>query len=136
MKRKEDHWNWQDGKPKCIECGKQLTNYDAKYCRRHKGLRGSNSPHWKGGTGSIRHRLMGKLEYREWRKAVFKRDNYTCVKCRLKGVYLEADHIRSWALYPELRYDVNNGRTLCKLCHIQTDTFPKQLVPKEMRVII
>ena len=26
---------------------------------------------------------------------------------------MNADHIKPWAYYPELRYDINNGRTLC-----------------------
>ncbi len=49
----------------------------------------------------------------EWRKAVFKRDDYTCQECGIRGTYLEADHIKPFAFFPELRTELSNGRTLC-----------------------
>ena len=36
-------------------------------------------------------------EYKEWRKAVFIRDNFTCQWCRERGCKLHADHIKSFA---------------------------------------
>jgi transposase/5-methylcytosine-specific restriction endonuclease McrA len=57
------------------------------------------------------------LEYKLWVEAVFKRDNYTCQKCGKKGKKLEAHHIFNWADYPELRYAIDNGITLCRECH-------------------
>ncbi len=61
-------------------------------------------------------------EYQKWRSDVFQRDNWTCQTCGKKSeigkcVYLEAHHIKKWAYFPELRYEVNNGITLCKECH-------------------
>ena len=85
--------------------------------------RGKNHYRWKGGFGTERHQLMGKLEYRLWRVAVFIRDDYTCQICNIRGGKLEADHIKPWALYPQLRYAIDNGRTLCVSCHRQTDTW-------------
>ena|SRR3990167_3053123 len=62
-------------------------------------------------------------EYRKWRKQVFVRDDYTCQNCEKRGVRLHADHIKPFCDFPELRLDINNGRTLCKLCHYKTPTW-------------
>ncbi len=56
-------------------------------------------------------------EYEDWRKAVFERDNYTCVNCQKVGGTLEAHHIKTFNKYPKLRYCVSNGVTLCRKCH-------------------
>ncbi len=55
--------------------------------------------------------------YAEWRKAVYERDDYTCQECGKKEVYLNAHHIRPWSLFPDDRYEVDNGVTLCQKCH-------------------
>ena len=88
-------------------------------------LKGKNNPRWKGGpktAKAMRDRLRKSREYKNWRKAVFERDNYTCQKCYSRNgngkyIYLEAHHIKSWAEYPKLRFDISNGTTLCKQCH-------------------
>lgn len=56
-------------------------------------------------------------EYSKWRKEVFIRDEYTCQNCKMVGGELNAHHIKPFSDFPELRYDVNNGITLCKKCH-------------------
>ena len=53
-----------------------------------------------------------------WRNAVFNRDGYKCQKCNQIGGELNAHHIKRFAKYPELRFDVSNGITLCVNCHI------------------
>lgn len=83
---------------------------------------------WKGGVTKTNAVIRTSFEYREWRKEVFKRDNYMCVACGARNgfgvsVRLEADHIRPFSLFPELRFSVSNGRTLCKACHALTDTY-------------
>lgn len=83
---------------------------------------GANNPNWKGGLRSERKRAMGQYPYRDWRNAVFSRDNWTCQICNVRGGYLEADHIKPWCVFPDLRYDVDNGRTVCKPCHVKLDT--------------
>ena len=62
-------------------------------------------------------------KYRQWRSDVFSRDNWTCQTCGIRGVYLEAHHIKSWARYPELRLDLQNGATLCRECHKLTENY-------------
>jgi len=64
-----------------------------------------------------KHLYRKTSKYREWRKQVYERDNYTCRICDHKGGKLEAHHIKPQRLYPELRYDINNGVTLCMRCH-------------------
>lgn len=55
--------------------------------------------------------------YKVWRTSVYERDNYTCQMCNARGCRLNAHHIKSYARFPSLRYDVSNGVTLCESCH-------------------
>jgi hypothetical protein len=53
-----------------------------------------------------------------WRITVFKKDNFKCIICKdKKGNNLQAHHLNSYTTYPLQRFDVNNGVTLCKICH-------------------
>ena len=75
-----------------------------------------------GGTGisqrtSKRYYHLRDYKYKEWRNKVFERDNWTCQTCGKRGCYLEPHHIKGWAKYPKLRYEVENGVTLCLECH-------------------
>lgn len=90
--------------------------------------RGEKSHRWEGGKTSQALIIRGSYEYKEWRKEVFSRDNYTCQECGQRGGKLNADHIKSFAHFPELRLDVNNGRTLCFECHTKTPNFAMKAV--------
>ena len=78
---------------------------------------------WRGGVTSINQNIRQSIEYKLWRKAVFERDNYTCKFCGERGGKIHADHIKPFALFPELRFAIDNGRTLCKECHKTTETY-------------
>lgn len=81
---------------------------------------------WKGGITPINNKIRRSREYRLWRTAVFERDNFTCIWCGERGGRLNADHIKPFALFPELRFAIDNGRTLCEDCHKKTDTFGRK----------
>lgn len=120
---------------KCLWCSrilnKQKPKEQGKFCNqkcyslwRNENLRGSNAPNYKDGKCGERLLVRASLQYRKWRKAIFQRDNFSCQKCGdVTGGNLEADHIKSFALFPELRFDITNGRTLCKKCHKLTDNY-------------
>jgi hypothetical protein len=99
-------------------------------------MRGKNNGNWKGGISTINHLIRSSAEYKLWRMAILQRDNWTCIWCGLKGgwskelkqrILLEVDHIKAFAEYPELRFAIDNGRTLCKKCHMTTETYGKNL---------
>lgn len=86
-------------------------------------FRGERNPHWQGGLTSLTEAIRHTLEYRLWRTKVFERDSYTCRVCHWRGGRLQPHHIKAFAHYPELRFNVDNGITLCSDCHKDTDNF-------------
>lgn len=109
------------------KCVHESEDYRIKRSEISKRLRGPLSPLWRGGRTSELKTLRGSAEYDTWRKAVKERDKNTCQMCGRRGwkagSRLEVDHIKAFALHPESRFDINNGRTLCHECHVSTDTF-------------
>lgn len=84
--------------------------------------RGEKSHFWKGGIASENERARKNYQYREWREKVFERDNWTCQKCNKRGGILHPHHIKSFSEYPELRYEIFNGITLCaNPCHLEEE---------------
>lgn len=103
--------------------GKKLTlEHRRKISESHK-KNIENHKWWKGGVTSRSQQIKNSFEYKQWRKAVFERDNYTCQHCDIRGAYIEADHIKPKSLFPNLIFDIDNGRTLCKPCHKKTPTY-------------
>lgn len=80
---------------------------------------GAKNGRWKGGVGGWRKAIYRTQAYKNWRTAVFERDDYTCQMCGNLGSYLEAHHIQPVRDHKNdlLVYDVHNGITLCKKCH-------------------
>ena len=128
---------------KCLKCDNSFKAYGyrrAKYCSYkcfwgnligkphghktnpggYKILKGHNAKekhwNWKGGI-STEDRLERVKFKREIQKLIFERDNFTCQMCGIKGVALQVDHIQPWAEYVELRFSMDNCRTLCMNCH-------------------
>ena len=89
-----------------------------------EGKTGPKSRNWKGGKSYDYKIARDSSKWKTWRELVFERDNYTCQECgdnsfkgRGKSIKLNAHHIKKYLLYPELRYNINNGITLCEKCH-------------------
>ncbi len=61
--------------------------------------------------------MRDSLEHNEWRKAVFKKNNYICQDCGQVGGELNAHHIFQWSFNELFRYLLWNGVTLCVKCH-------------------
>lgn len=121
----------------CVTCKKKfLAGYHRnvkgafKYCSRPckwaymRTIKGKEHPRYKTGdyAGENKDRRNVTL-YIEWRKAVLEKDHYACTLCGRKD-QLHCDHIKPWKEHKELRYDVSNGRVLCKFCHYEI-TFGK-----------
>jgi 5-methylcytosine-specific restriction endonuclease McrA len=88
-------------------------------------------------------------KYREWRTSIYRRDNYTCSLCGKRGCELNADHYpkRFVDILRELEidtivkalncpniWDLNAGRTLCKKCHMKTETYGRNFKEKVIKV--
>lgn len=99
---------------------------------------GSENPSWKGGVSARRISEKKHLcsKYKAWMLAVKKRDNWKCkmTNCDCKG-RLEAHHILNWIDYPELRYELNNGITLCQAHHPRGRAKEKRLIPTFLELV-
>lgn len=87
------------------------------------GRMGDKNWMWKGGVTPINRSIRKSAKWREWRTAVFERDNHTCQICGKRGGEMHPDHIKRFSLFPDLRFELSNGRTLCRDCHIKTPTY-------------
>lgn len=140
------------GKGQCHTCGSlgkvHTEETKQKMSDNHVNNTGDKHPNWKGGITSLTGLIRGLDEYHNWRKRVFKRDNYTCQECGATG-NIEAHHIKEFniifqeflqlysqfspiedketlirlAMTYEPFWDLTNGKTLCKNCHKLTNNY-------------
>lgn len=112
--------------------GKKLSKEHRENLRGPRpNARGENNNNWKGGVTPINEKIRKSTEYKLWRMAVFQRDNFTCVWCGGESHGdIQADHIKPFAYFPELRFAIDNGRTLCRKCHETTDTYLVKAIQK------
>jgi hypothetical protein len=139
---KKGHKTWNKGKTgihssPSTEFKKGISASPATQFRKgavpwNKGLKGyragPNNNLWKGGVTPVNQVIRTSVEYKKWRKCVFDRDDYTCQACGERGGKLQADHELPFALYPDLRFEVLNGRTLCVPCHKKTPTYGSRAI--------
>lgn len=84
-----------------------------------KHPRGEAHWNWKGGISVQEHLERNSPRYRAWRDKVYRRDGWRCTSCHrhLQKGDITADHVVPWSEAPDLRYEVSNGRALCRECH-------------------
>lgn len=80
--------------------------------------RGINIEDFEGFSTTEQHMARNNTYYKEWKRKIFERDNYTCQCCGIRGGNLNAHHLYNFSEYKDLRYDINNGITLCEKCHL------------------
>lgn len=114
----EKSYMYKGGLPSCQECNKQLSRYDATFCKDCRFL-GSRNPKYRVDlTPEQRQDNFKRMKFKkEIQPLVLARDNYTCTVCDTSAKYLHVDHIKRWRDYPELRYSLENCRTVCRPCH-------------------
>ncbi len=97
-----------------------------------------NHPRYKKDRDSLCKNEKKHLDYKykTWMLAVKKRDSFICRlnsnKCKGR---LEAHHIFDWKNYPELRYIINNGITLCQTHHPLGRVKEKRMIPIFMELL-
>ena len=92
---------------------------------------GSKNPNWKGGLENRKKKdERNDSMYIEWVRKIKKRDNWGCRINNKDCVgYCIVHHILPWSEYPELRYEINNGITLCQAHHPRKRAEEKRLIP-------
>lgn len=135
LMRGENHHDWDSTAVRSKECqhcgktfyiGKKATSvfrnqkFCSKSCADKGGFRyhGTEHPNYR---EDARRRNRGN-RHAKWAKDVISRDHATCQHCGKTDVELHAHHIKSWENNPGLRFDVDNGLTLCFQCHWKVHT--------------
>lgn len=151
---------WNKKPPTLCSCGKQLSRHHYKMCRdcylkilpdkmrklncgkirsKETRLKMSNAPKchgeyhrsWKGGVTPLMKKIRKSPKCKNWKKEVFKKNNYICLKCNLRGGNKNAHHIKGFAKIIEENnittfkqalncqelWSVDNGITFCDKCH-------------------
>ena len=107
---------------------KEHTGNKHKFCSKKCSAlfyREENHPRWIKDRSQLKSEVRSlrySFKMKEWRESVFARDDYTCLKCNNRSskgnpVTLNAHHIKKFSDFPDLRFEIGNGATLCVPCH-------------------
>jgi len=131
---KKPKLDWRRNLPTCIDCGKRVSTYSTKRCRKcwdkhpeHKkqlslAHLGKPSHRKFQDRTKLKRSLNSKIRqssaYKDWHLSVKKRDGWKCmVADNFCNGRVESHHIYVWKDYPDKRYDIENGITLCRKHH-------------------
>lgn len=102
-----------------VNSGKNHPMFGKKRPGHSKKMKGKNHPRYNFSmTDEERQVRRTYTKYREWRTAVFERDDYICQCCNTKKGPFNAHHLDGYDKFRDLRVTLVNGTTLCENCHI------------------
>lgn len=117
--------------------GKKLSQNHIELIRQSSQDRhGKKSPIWKGGKDSLIKKIRRTYKYMEWKNSVLRRDRWACVECNsifdlnvhhqislleLLDQFEVKDRID--AITNLSLWKIENGITLCKICHRKTENY-------------
>jgi 5-methylcytosine-specific restriction endonuclease McrA len=112
-------WRFKKQLKSNYKCRDNIRNKDGRF--KESCMSGECNPMWIKDRSSLKTPIMKRLrnsfQYNIWRDKIFKRDKYLCQVCHIKSNELNAHHIKSFSEYPNLRFNIDNGITLCINCH-------------------
>jgi hypothetical protein len=93
-----------------------------------KGVQaGDKNPRWSNGAAQENKRLRASGDYKNWKNSALELAGHACQSCGIKKgsvcgccgqkAAMHVHHIKSFALYPDSRFDVSNAEVLCSTCH-------------------
>ena len=130
----------------CLTCNKNFYVAQAVSKRKNRGIYCSkNCFYLDHNITSLQQKIRHSTQYYLWRKTIYKRDNYTCQICDIRGGNMHADHIKPFSVILFINnirnlkdaknclelWEINNGRTLCIDCHEQTNSYMNPNAVKE-----
>jgi hypothetical protein len=96
------------------------------------GRQGIAPEDWDGFRNDHWQRVRSSKEWADWRTQVYTRDGYHCVLCgagSTRAAPLDPHHIWKKSLYPDRVFDVTNGVTLCRACHLTVNGQEEEWAP-------
>lgn len=128
---------WSGGMVKriCLVCKSEFkfgfkkrihtSKFCSHQCRAKWYFTGEKNPRWDGGIK--REKRDVSVEYRNWRSEVYERDRWKCRICGHNGRNIVAHHIKTWKAFPDSRFIVENGITLCRKCHCKIHSIHRRV---------
>ena len=101
-----------------------------------KSQRAEKSPHWiSDRTKLAKRQERNDSAYGDWVIQCKKRDKLCKLKNEECDGYLVVHHIKPWRDYPELRYELLNGITLCQFHHPRKRADEQRLIPVFIKLV-